>query len=825
MIQKFSLLFLLVLFLAIVACDDGGGVSKKDDPNELVSSSSTLVLPHDSLSSGFVPNPNSSSSLDPLSSGAIDTTGQPFSSSSVFVPEDSVATWMGQSALIITEVISANIDWDDHEGDDPGWVEIYNAGSETANLSGYSLVENLKNPRKWIFGNETIGPKQFRIVFCSKKDLPTAPIGTDGSNTHYRTHTNWKLEKEGGTIYLIDYNWSIRDSVTYPALEPGVSWGRVDGGGWKYFAKPTPEKKNTEADPFEGMAQPVEFGNQQAGFYSEPISLNPPSSPDGAEIRCTFDGSLPTKNSPVFAASEFLGSSTIVRCGAYKSGLLTKNIVTNTYFIGEQISGMPIVSIAVDPYDMFDSKNGYYSQGVSSCVEPCKEANYWWDLELPVHVEFFDNPSVGSKRAWNIDAGLSIMGQWSRYNPKKSVSIKMKEEYQDGRLHYPLFKTRPENQKFKAFNLRNNGNRFHWDYIGDALGAAMVEGSGVDYQRSRQVVVFYNGEYYGIHDMRERLNEHYIETNYGIDPSTVDIVKHLENNKITANGGSTDAYLQMLDFVISSDFSGSNNAAYATMRTMVDVGNLADYMALEIHLRNGDWPNNNVRAWRAAPDQPWKFIIYDLDHAFDFEWSVSGFGEWTNMFEWIKRGGSSSCNDAKCFAQIFNKLIKNNDFKRLFINRSAVMLKNYLTSSRADSIADAMTATIPSQEMSRDLARWSRNEGAYFSKTGSALKDFFRRRESVTWSEYRSEFDLDSDITVSIQSSGNGVVLMEGMTLPPSNSNTTNYTGTFFGGNDMELTAVPTQAGAVFVKWEDGSIENPRIVKPNNGATYVATFK
>lgn len=114
MIQKFSLLFLLVLFLAIVACDDGGGVSKKDDPNELVSSSSTLVLPHDSLSSGFVPNPNSSSSLDPLSSGAIDTTGQPFSSSSVFVPEDSVATWMGQSALIITEVISANIDWDDH---------------------------------------------------------------------------------------------------------------------------------------------------------------------------------------------------------------------------------------------------------------------------------------------------------------------------------------------------------------------------------------------------------------------------------------------------------------------------------------------------------------------------------------------------------------------------------------------------------------------------------------------------------------------------------------------------------------------------------------
>lgn len=791
---------------------------KPQTPDSLESSSSDISSGTssvgDPLSSGEFPN--SSSFEEGMSSGVIGS-----SSSTPPFLGDSTVTWVGQSALIITEINPINYIWFDETGADPGWVEIYNAGSEVANLNGYSLVEKLTAPRKWVFGNETIGPKQFRTVFCSKRDLPTAPEGTDTENLHFRTHTNWKLEKSGGAVYLIDYNWGIRDSVRYPALESGVSWGRVDGGDWKIFGNPTPEKKNTDSPAFSGVAQPVVFGQQQAGFYNEPISLSPPSSPDGGTVRCTFDGSVPTKDSPVFSASEFIAKNTIVRCGAYREGLLTKTIVTNTYFIGESVA-MPVVSIAVDPYDMFDPQKGYYSKGVSGCAEPCKEANYFWDIELPVHVEFFESPNVSAPRSWNIEAGISIMGQWSRWNEKKSVSISMREQYQDGRLTYPLFKTRPENNKFKAFNLRNNGNRFHWDFIGDALGSALLEGSGVDYQRSRQVIVFYNGAYWGIHDLRERLNEHYVETNYGIAPSTVESIKHIEKT-VTANGGTPDGYLSMLDFVDKTDFSVAGSPVYEQMQALVNVGNLADYIAAEIFYRNGDWPNNNVRAWRAVPDHPWKFEVYDLDHGFNFEWAVPGFGNSINMFSWIKQGGNSNCNGKGCFAQLYIKLIKNPDFKRLFINRSAVMLKKYLTSARTDSIASAMVATMPTAEMDRDVSKWSRQNPISYS--GSSFKSFALSRESSVWNDYRSEFDLSSDVSISIKSTGSGIVLMEGMTLPPTTASNTNYSGTFFGGVDMLLTAIPTQAGATFVKWEDGTTANPRLVTPSEGASYIATFK
>jgi hypothetical protein len=60
---------------------------------------------------------------------------------------------------------------------------------------------------------------------------------------------------------------------------------------------------------------------------------------------------------------------------------------------------------------------------------------------------------------------------------------------------------------------------------------------------------------------------------------------------------------------------------------------------------------------------------------------------------------------------------------------------------------------------------------------------------------------------------------MEGMNLPSSS-----YTGDFFSGNKMELTAVPSN-GSVFEKWSDGSTDNPHIVTITDGLTISATFK
>lgn len=550
-----------------------------------------------------------------------------------------------------------------------------------------------------------------------------------------------------------------------------------------------------------------------AGFYDE-LTIPVPAPEYGGKIRCTFDGSVPTANTAEFVEPYEVKRNRAVRCAEFVGDSVVRKS-SHTFFINEKVS-MPVVAISVDPYKMFDYKDGYYSQGVAYCAEPCREANYWWDLELPVHVEFFENGSASTKKDWQIDAGLSIIGQWSRYRAKKSVAIKMKSEYQDGRIKFPLFKTRPEANKFKAFNLRNNGNRFVGDYIEDPMLTSLMEGSGVDYQRSRQVVVFYNGDYYGIFDMRERLNEHFVETNYGIDSKQVNIVKHIETT-VTASGGSADSYIKMLDFIDKSNF-GTDAIAYAKLQTMMDIGNYADYMAAEIYIHNGDWPDNNVRAWNTA-DRPFKFMLFDVDHGFGWDWAVNGFEYIShNMFNWIKQGGTNLCTTSHCFAQIYIKLRQNVNFRRLFVNHSAVMLDYYLSYDRLVEATDRMTASIPSAEMDRDIKKYPRNEHS-FDRTGAKLKSYASTRTAAVRKEYRLEFNLGEDISVTIGSTGNGNVLLDGMKLP-----STNYTGLFFAGNDMLLTATPT-GGSAFDGWTDGNMDNPRLVSPVDGSKFIAKFK
>lgn len=591
---------------------------------------------------------------------------------------------------------------------------------------------------------------------------------------------------------------------------------------------------NAKEDPEIGEKEPEKEGVvllPPAGFYSE-LTIPVPLPQQNGKIYCSYDGSEPNpKDSTSLEFTEPLSieKNTVVRCAEFVNDSAVRKS-TQTYFVGETVA-MPVVAISVSPMlfvnNYTNSKDGRY------CSEGGDPAYCPWimeDVEYPVHVEYFADGSSSNKKAWEIDAGLSLMGHWSRTNPKKSVSISMRSQYQDGRLKYPLFNTRPEAKKFKAFVLRNNGNRYVGDYYEDPMATSLLEGSGVDYQRSRQVVVFYNGEYYGIHDLREKLNEHFVETNYGIDSKNVDAIKHVAET-ITASGGTTSGYEDMLQRIYGYEDLANNDAQYKEISSMMDVGNYADYMSALIYYQNGDWPNNNVRAWR-SPDQPWKFMVFDLDHGFGWDWSVSGFYDVQSgsmsMFDWIRQGGKAPTSDdaapcyknasAKCFHTIFVKLIQNPDFKRLFINHAAVMYDVYLNQARVSAAVSYINSTLPNSEISRDKARFPRNSHI-FSTDGSEFILWAGGRDVSVRKEFAKEFGLESDIKVTIAASGNGSVLLDGMKLP-----STNYTGTFFGGNDMLLQAVP-KAGSVFNGWSDGNPDNPRLVSPTDGSKYTANFK
>lgn len=559
-----------------------------------------------------------------------------------------------------------------------------------------------------------------------------------------------------------------------------------------------------------------------AGFYKSVDIAVPTPTVEGGVVRCTFGGEEPTLSSELLTEPMTIKSSTVIRCTEFAADTVVAKS-TETYLIDESVS-MPVVAVTVPDWYY----TGYLK--LDRCENPpCKDAPYWQDTAVAAHVEYFPNGSASLSKAFEIDAEASIMGGYSKDQKKKSVSINMKKKLQKGHFRYPLFETRAYQKKFKGFILRNNGNRFVSDYIEDPMATSLLEGTNVDYQRSRQVVVFYNGHYYGIHDMREKLNEHFVETNYGIDAEAVDFIKHI-NKSVEASGGSADDYIDLLNYVASNDLSGENNEAYKNIKTRLNVASLVDYFAAQIYYHNGDWPNNNVRAWRSGT-QKWKFVAYDIDHGFDWTWGVDegAFNQETNMFTWIKQGGHSGCMNSDsplCFHNLYVNLMKNPEFKRTFINRASVIYSNYVNSEKVTAAAERIVATIPEAESTRDMKKFPRDYETYwyknsckggFSVSGSCLKKWASERDPKVRAEFQKEFGLEADISVGFSWVGNGQILVDGIALPQNN-----YAGTFFDGNMMLLTA---KGEGKFLGWEDGSTENPRMVLPVNGAVYTAVFE
>ena len=611
----------------------------------------------------------------------------------------------------------------------------------------------------------------------------------------------------------------------------------------------------------------------KAGFYSNLI-IEPPTPQKGGEIRCTFDGSFPTQASEQILQSKQITQNTVVRCSEFVNGQ-PADTTTQTYFINEMVT-MPVVALTVNHHDMFDSTDGLYATGNltgggigsmwggvggddtnnEKCTEPCKAANFWKDDELPVHVEYFENGSSTTEKTWEIDAGISIIGNYSRYKPKKSVAIKMdNDDYGDKVLKYSFFKTRPEAKKMKSFNLRNNGNRFWTDYFGDPMLVSLMEGTDVDYQRSLQVVVFYNGEYFGIHDLRERLNRSYVETNYGIDSKSINVVKNCANGDqgcvngwapSGTNGASSTEFGQVVNSITGGNFAGENNQSYAQIKEKLNVNSFAQYMVAEMYIHNGDWPNNNIRAWGSPQNgHPFKFMIFDVDHGYGFTPGIMGFDtESQNMFQWVL--GSATSNQSgqqpggqqpgmggmggmggwgfggganTTIGNMLKKLLENPDFKRMFINQACILLNDYLTYEKVQQAIQKQMEMLPNSEQSRDQQRWPRNQAKYnWSPEGADILRFAQNRTETFRQELATYFGLQGEATVSISANG-GTVLVDGMRLP-----STSYQGKFFTGTQIQLQAVPA-AGRVFSGWSDGSTENPRLVDITNNVSITAQFK
>ena len=537
-----------------------------------------------------------------------------------------------------------------------------------------------------------------------------------------------------------------------------------------------------------------------SGFYDRPFVVIPP----GNKVRCEKGGLKPTAKSPLMSSFQIYSSVTL-RCASFGNGSGLNEQITRSYIIDDSPS-IPAIFLTADPNSLFDPDTGIYVEGKEPEGEKVEHwQNYWLDKEIPVFVELMEPGSKEPDFAEN--AGLKIFGGSSRGLRKKSVAVNFREEYGAKHLHYTLFPDYPELKKFNNFILRNNGNNFRNDYIRDRLASSLSEGLGVDYQRGRHVVVYYNGEYFGIHDLREKSNEHYFQTHYGIKPDEVDLLSTY--NHVSA--GSSEGYIALTNWLSSNHLQSKANYDYVA--SQIDVDNYINYMQTEIFADNRDWPGNNVKKWRGTnPITLWRWFLYDLDFGFGYSSQYSN-----NIFEFVTEENGNSWPNGPRHTLLLRRLLENETFKKAFVNRMVVLLQMNFETSRILARIQEMMGEIES-EIPRDQKRWN-HSAPRMAWQLDVIKDFARNRPGIVYEEMRKFFSLERTAKVSLSVKGPGVIRVHGLKLDAETMKLK-----FFEGFPVDVSAAPVEGG-VFVGWDDGVKDKNRTIMPEKQASLTALFK
>ncbi len=661
---------------------------------------------------------------------------------------------------------------------------------------------NLTNVTATTFASETQGSELTTIKVTSFV----------ARNRGHEPHTTFKADNKDGALYLVNEQNAILDSVHYTAVPVGASWSRSASGAWGLTA-PSPYG-NTVGEVMATQVDVNDVSIPSSGFYSQPISV---TFPEGT--RCENGGTEPTVNSPVVQSLQ-ISTTTVLRCVTYREGSYPSDMINRTYVFETQPS-LPVLFVTSDPLSLFSPDSGLYMTGEgASMMDPKKGANFWSNRELPVYVEFFEPKK--SEPQFGVMGDYKITGAYSRAKEKKSFSVTMRETYGKKRLNYALFPEFPELTKFKSFTLRNNGNNSGNDYIRDMLGTSVTEGLGVDYMRGRPAIVFYNGKYYGIHGLRERNNEYYYETHYGLDPDDIDLVDMYND----AEAGSSTDYKAMVEWLNSNSLESDAN--YQKIAEQIDVDNYMNYMQSEMFLNNRDWPHNNLKKWRVASEKSkWKWFLYDTDFGFGstmgmsngniFEYVTNRSGTSMMGFGGFNMGGGNNGGSISEHTILIIRLLENASFRNAFINRFATLLSMNFASDRLQKRLETLQGMVQS-EMTRDQEFWNFS-ASNMEQELQKMQNFATSRQQTIRSEMTSFFNLGEAVQVTLSSQGAGTILVHNLPLDQASMDIT-----FYKNVPVTVTA-KANGSSVFTGWSDGSTEATRTFNPGEVTTLTAVFK
>jgi len=629
--------------------------------------------------------------------------------------------------LLINEVKTIADEYvTDAEGTARPWVELTNNAAETLNLKGYGMTNSAKHVGLWTFPDVTIAPGQKLLVF------------TDGTDTSAsgELHTNFKLKVSGGDVLIIsDAEGKILDSCMIDRIPEGMSYGRPkDQRNFAYLMTPTPRTDNTGAYAETKCDQPA-FSLATGNYVSaQELEI---FVPEQTTVRYTLDGSKPSENSAVYSGPITIDKNTVVRAAAFREGFVTSEVTTETIFINEPFD-LPLVSLAVDPYEMFDEQEGLYMRGPDQTY-PYNGSNFMSNRELDAHIELLETDgTLGLSTGF----GLRIFGAFSRYEDKKSFACMSRAVWGDENFRYQLFPELP-NSSYDSFILRTGASEWHMSMIRDVVISKLAaQYLDLDVQASRPCVVFINGEYWGVYFIQEKITAAYFQEHYGVSKSSVNLLVGNGRSRSEVKSGSNEKYLELLNYCKENDLS--NPANYEWVKAHMDVANYAQYVATEMYTTNTD--TGNIKFWMSEEyDGRWRWILYDTDWALLRQNAQKNYTE-----EYIDPRGHGVGNGFD--TDIIIALLKNPDFKRLFLETCAYLTNTVYSPESLIGMVNEVAGQIDSS-MERDRTRWSPCDREGGTMVTLSYKGWQANVESIrTFARTRRDYfieDVQQDLHVS----------------------------------------------------------------------------
>jgi len=736
-------------------------------------------------------------------------------------------------------------------------VEIYNPTGAAIDLSGHHLSDSTSNRTKFIFpAGTTLAAGQFLIVWCGQ----AGEFTTTGPYPPGQVRaTNFNISSGGEPIVLTAPGGGTTiDEFPALAIGAGRTVGRGTGANFNtlfFYDSPTFGSANTTTGTPTATPDAPLF-SVPAGFYTNTnlsVTISLPSSVPSGVIRYTLDGSEPTTNSPVYGGPLTLNASTttnnnsyiptnldgnpgpplyegwqppasqpfrinVLRARVFASGVAGR-VQTASYLqdsSGTNRYTMPVVSVATDPANMFSNDRGIYVPGWYNNM--FQEGSAW---ERPGNIEFFE-PDGSLAFAGTI--GLRLHGNTTRSRPRKSLRIYARNPFGESTFQHRIFPQKEIN-RFDTFLLRNGGNDWGNSLFRDALVTTLAQPTGLDIQSSRPAAVFISGEYWGIHNLRDRIDEGYFFHHYGLGTtnfSQIEIIPTGDNSVVVADNGDPAGvadFEDLLDRAASTGFVSDTN--YAHLASRIDIDNYIDYNAFEIWSGNTDWPGNNHRLWRSmtadtAPganprhDGRWRWILFDTDFGLgaDFyyvpghSYEVATMAQFNSLAHATSTGGEFFSNK-ELATRLLRKALENSGFRNKFINRFADLLNTRLSAAHATAKLDEFVA-LYEPGVAEHVNRW--RQPYSWSNDIARIRTYMQQRPAAVREHILSKFGLPgtAQITLSLTNTNQGVLSVNTLRLEPLThgigTNVANWEGTYFREVPVTLQA-EAKPGYRFSGW------------------------